>query len=68
MTLEQYTANHRYILDAVAKATGITDPVAFVPSQVSSSEGPNAAPPGPQGAIRLGECAHQSRTSCCCNP
>lgn len=32
MTLEQYTANHRHILDAVAKATGITDPVAFVPS------------------------------------
>ena len=32
MTLEQYTANHRYLLDAVAKATGIPDPVAFVPS------------------------------------
>ncbi len=32
MTLEQYTANHRYLVDAVAKATGISDPVTFVPS------------------------------------
>jgi hypothetical protein len=32
MTLEEYTANHRYLLDAVAKATGITEPVAFIAS------------------------------------
>ena len=32
MTLEQYTADHRDLLDEVAKAAGITDPVAFVPS------------------------------------
>lgn len=32
MTLEQHTANHRYLLDAVAKSTGISDPVTFVPS------------------------------------
>ena len=30
MTLEEYTSNHRYLLDSVAKATGIVDPVAFI--------------------------------------
>ena len=32
MTLEQHTSNHRYLLDAVARATGIDDPVAFIAS------------------------------------
>ncbi len=32
MTLEEYTSNHRYLLDAVGRATGIVDPVAFLAS------------------------------------
>jgi hypothetical protein len=32
MTLEQYTANHRYLVDQVAKALDLADPVAFVAS------------------------------------
>src|SRR5262245_32989249 len=32
MTLEEYTSNHRDLLDAIAKATGMSDPVAFVAS------------------------------------
>ncbi len=34
MALEQPTANHRYLLDAVANATGVSDPVMFVPQRL----------------------------------